>query len=206
MGKVTQINNGDTGLQARTAYNEAMKEVEIGAEFSGDGTVATPLTFIGRIYNVGRTFYGLLSGAFTTNRTITVPDKDFTIAGTDDISSLTYQIEVALSQLDTDLEAATGVAKFPCPEDITIQSVFVQVDTAPTGSTAQWDINVEGSTILSTKITIDAGEFSSLTAATPPVISSADVDKGDDFVIDRDQVGATIAGQNDILVITYTKR
>jgi len=113
---------------------------------------------------------------------------------------------VALSQLDTDLEANTGIAKFPCPEDMTIKSVFVQVTTAPTGSTAQWDINVEGATILSPKITIDAGEFSSLTAATPPVISSADVDKGEDFTIDRDQVGATIPGQNDILMIRYIKR
>ena len=122
------------------------------------------------------------------------------------INNITYQIEVALSQLDTDLTATTGVAKFPCPEDMTIQSCFISVDTAPVGSSAIWDINVESSSIMTDLITIEAGEFSSLTATTQPSFSSTDVEKGEDFVIDCDQVGATTAGQNAVLVITYIKR
>jgi hypothetical protein len=44
MGKVTQVNNGDTGLQARTNYNEAMKTAETdGVTITGDGTVGNPL-------------------------------------------------------------------------------------------------------------------------------------------------------------------
>lgn len=44
MGKITQVSNGDTGLQARTNLNEAMKTVEHDATMSGDGTAASPLT------------------------------------------------------------------------------------------------------------------------------------------------------------------
>jgi hypothetical protein len=117
-----------------------------------------------------------------------------------------FILEVNLSALDTDLDAVTGVAKFPSPEDMTIVSVFVQVTTAPTGSAAQWDINVEGSSILTDKIIIEAGEYSSLDATTQPSFTDANVDKGEDFIIDRDAVGATVAGQNDVLTILYRKR
>jgi hypothetical protein len=118
----------------------------------------------------------------------------------------TYPLEVNLSVLDTDLTAAAGVAKFPCPENMTIVSAFVQVTTAPTGSAAQWDINVEGSSIMDDLIVIEAGEYSSLDATTQPSFTDADVDEGEDFVIDRDAVGATVAGQNDVLTIIYKKR
>lgn len=121
-------------------------------------------------------------------------------------SNVTYQLEVSLAQLDTDITATTGVAKFPCPEDMTIQSCFIQVDTAPVDSSAIWDINVEGSSIMTDLVIIEDGEYSSLTATTQPSFSDADVDKGEDFVIDCDQEGATTPGQNPILVITYIKR
>ena len=46
MAKITQINNGDSGLVSRTNINEAMKTVESGATLSGDGTTATPLNVV----------------------------------------------------------------------------------------------------------------------------------------------------------------
>ena len=114
-------------------------------------------------------------------------------------------IEVALAQLDTDIEVTTGVAKFPIPEDLTFVDAFIQVDTAPTGSSAIWDININGATALSTKITIEATEKSSLDAASQPVFSTTTASKDDAITIDCDQIGATIAGQNPVLVITYKK-
>lgn len=117
-----------------------------------------------------------------------------------------YPLEVNLSVLDTNLIAANGVAKFPCPENMTILSCFVQVTQTGTDSSAQWDINVEGSSILTNKIIIETGEYSSLDATTQPSFSTVNVDKGQDFVIDRDSVWATGAGQNDVLTIIYQKR
>lgn len=109
---------------------------------------------------------------------------------------------VALAQLDVDIEAITGIAKFPCPENMTIISAFIQVSAAPTGSSAIWDINVEGASILSTLITIADGSYSGATAS----FIDADVDVNEDFVIDCDQVGATVTGQNPVLMILYKKR
>ena len=47
MAKVTQVNNGDSGLTARTNYNEAIKNVEVdGSTITGDG-LNTPLSSTG---------------------------------------------------------------------------------------------------------------------------------------------------------------
>lgn len=43
MAKITQTNNGDTGLIARTNFNTALKSVETATNISGDGTVGSPL-------------------------------------------------------------------------------------------------------------------------------------------------------------------
>ena len=57
------------------------------------------------------------------------------------------------------------------------------------------DVNDGGGTMLSTKITVDNTEATSLTAATPPVISDSVVVKGGTATIDIDQVGdGTAAG------------
>ena len=46
----------------------------------------------------------------------------------------------------------------------------------------------------STKLTIDASEFTSTTAATQPVISDSTLADDAQITIDIDQIGSTIAG------------
>jgi hypothetical protein len=48
--------------------------------------------------------------------------------------------------------------------------------------------------VLSTKLTIDATEISSITAATNAVISSANFSAGDKFTMDVDVEGSSAAG------------
>lgn len=124
----------------------------------------------------------------------------------DSLDNTIYSIGIALAQLDADIEFVTGVAKFPFPENATLIEVFIRVSVAPTGSNAIWDINASGSSILTNKITVEAGEFSSLDATTQPSFSDAIVDKGEAITVDCDQIGATIAGQNPVLIINYKKR
>ena len=124
----------------------------------------------------------------------------------DTLDNTVYSIGIALAQLDVDIEVVEGVAKFPFPENATLTEVFVRLATAPTGSNAIFDINVSGSTILTNKIVIEAGEYSSLDATTQPSFSDAVVDKGEAITVDCDQIGATIAGQNPVLIINYKKR
>ena len=59
----------------------------------------------------------------------------------------------------------------------------------------------DGVDMLSTKITIDAGEFSSYTAAVPPVINGAtdDVATGDRIAVDVDVAGEGAKGLGVIL-------
>ena len=123
-----------------------------------------------------------------------------------DLGTIVYVIEVALAQLDKDIALKTGVAVFPCPEDLTLHTLFIRFGVAPTGANAIYDMNVAGSSILSTRITIETGEYSSLDATTQPVISSANIDRGQEIRIDCDAPGATAAGQNPVLVIAYIKR
>lgn len=122
------------------------------------------------------------------------------------VSDDLFVMEIALAQKDTDIQAVAAVADPPIPEDLTFVRAFINVTVAPVGSDAVWDVNVNGATALSTKITIEAGETSSLTAASQPVFSSSDFDEGDPMSIDCDQAGASTAGQNPVLVLLYKKR
>ena len=109
-------------------------------------------------------------------------------------ATFTTSINVACSDETTALTTGTAKVTFRAPTAMTLTSVASSVTTAPTGATLVVDINVNGSTILSTKLSIDISEETSTTAATPAVISSASIAAGDEITIDIDQVGSTIAG------------
>jgi hypothetical protein len=81
----------------------------------------------------------------------------------------------------------------------TLSSTPIDCVTAPTGSAAQFDVKKNGTTIYSTKPTIDAGETSTGTAATPAVFSTTSLDNGDIVTIWIDQIGSTIKGQGGVL-------
>lgn len=92
------------------------------------------------------------------------------------------------------LVVGTGKVTFRMPYAFTLTGVRASVLTAPTGSVLTVDINENGTTILSTKITIDATEKTSTTAAIPPVISDAALADDAEITIDIDTIGSTIAG------------
>jgi hypothetical protein len=106
----------------------------------------------------------------------------------------TESIIIACSDETTAITTGTAKVTFRMPYAFTLTAVRASVTTAPTGSTILIDINEGGSTILSTKLMIDASEKTSTTAATPAVISDAALADDAEITIDFDQVGATIAG------------
>lgn len=103
-------------------------------------------------------------------------------------------IQIACSDETTALTTGAAKATFRVPYAFTLTGVRASVTTAPTGSVLTVDINEGGTTILSTKITIDATEKTSTTAATPPVISDTALTDDAEITIDIDTVGSTIAG------------
>lgn len=112
------------------------------------------------------------------------------------------QIRVTDSQANNAIATTIG-GDVESPITGTINEVVAYLDTAGTTGTQTIDINKNGTTILSTKITIDTTEKSSRTAATPSVLSVTSVTVGDIFTIDVDGVHTTVAkGLTVIIKIT----
>lgn len=109
-----------------------------------------------------------------------------------DIESVSFvesvSIQLAGSNLSDAIAAATGVAYIRAPKAFTLTGVRASLLTACSTGTFTVDINVNGSTILSTKLTIDATEVTSVTA-TPAVISNASISDDDLIEIDIDDDG-----------------
>lgn len=103
-----------------------------------------------------------------------------------------------------DIATGTGLEFIAVHDAITITRVEAYLDTAPTGSVATFDINEDGVSILSTKLTIDAGENWSDTALTAAVISDTAIDALSKLSIDVDGVGSTVAGADPQITIYYT--
>lgn len=99
-------------------------------------------------------------------------------------------IQLACSDETTAL--TTGVKKitFRMPFAMTVTEVRASLSTAQTsGSIFTVDINESGTSILSTKLTIDNNESTSVTAATAPVISDSSLADDAEMTIDVDQIG-----------------
>lgn len=121
---------------------------------------------------------------FTQNVFFNLPaDKagNQTIAMLSDIGgAVETEMSFAASDATTPLVVANNTGGMFATHDITIQSLFAGVSIiGGTSGVTTIDILVNGSTILSTLITIDFGEATSLTAAVQPVLSTFRIDKGD---------------------------
>lgn len=153
-----------------------------------------------------------------TNKKISDLSANGTLAGTEYVelvqsggnvkallaSVITQSFIVAASDLTTAITTGTSKAYFPMPYAFTVTEVMATLLTAQaSGSIFTVDINENGTSILSTKLTIDNTETSSLTAATQPVISDASLAKGGVITIDVDQVGASGALGLIVTVVGY---
>lgn len=107
-------------------------------------------------------------------------------------------MQVAVSDQTTALTTGTGKMTFRMPFSMSLTRVRASVNTASSSGVVTVDINKNGSSILSTKLTIDASEKTSFTAATPVVISDATLADDDEITIDIDTAGTGAKG----LVVT----
>lgn len=126
----------------------------------------------------------------------------YNLANTNLSSNLNWQITkdqlqvppkffgVAFSDETTPITAGTGKVTFHMPFNMTLTEVIVELGTAQaSGTIFTVDLNQSGVSVLSTKATIDNTEETSITAATPPVISVSALTKGSKMTVDVDQVG-----------------
>lgn len=99
-------------------------------------------------------------------------------------------IQVACSDMGTAIVADTDVAYVRAPRAFTLTAVRASLFGAASSGTFTIDINKNGTTVLSTKLTLDATEKTSLTAATAAVISVSAVASDDILTIDIDDDAA----------------
>jgi len=112
------------------------------------------------------------------------------------VGAKTEVIAIACGDETTATAAATAVVTFHIPYAFYLTGIKAGVTTAPVGSVLTVDLNEAGSTCLTTKLTIDAGEKTSATAATAAVIGGAGPALASDalMTIDVDGVGSSTAG------------
>lgn len=115
--------------------------------------------------------------------------------GSVDTAAKIESVIVALSDETTDVSAGSAKATFRAPFAMTLTDVRAHATLPTSGSKAQFDVNVAGTSVFSAALTMDAGELTSTTAESSFILASAAIADDDQIVIDVDSVGATAAGQ-----------
>ncbi len=109
-------------------------------------------------------------------------------------------IGIAVSDEETALTTGTAKVTFRMPFAMTLTAVRASLSTASTSGLPTFDINEGGTTILSTKLTIDANEKTSTTAATAAVISDSALADDAEITIDIDVAGTGAKGAKVYLI------
>ena len=108
----------------------------------------------------------------------------------DNHAGIPVNIQAAASDETTALTTGTGKVTFRVPSAFTLTGVRASLTTAQaSGSIFTVDINQNGSSVLSILLTIDNTEKTSVTAATPAVISTSAITDDAEITIDIDQIG-----------------
>ena len=170
-----------------------------GIEAGADVTDATNVDAAGATMNTDSSLAGnsyfLDQDDMSSDDATKVPSQQSVKAYVDnEIAAGPIELGIACSDETTDLTTGTAKATFRVPCAMTLTGVRASVTTAPTGANLVVDINENGSSVLSTKLSIDAGEKTSTTATTPAVISDSALADDAEITIDIDQIGSTVAG------------
>jgi len=187
--KITSASNGNIKIEPN-----GTGAVLIG----GNDTQPSELRFMELLSN-GSSYIGFKAPAeILTNKIYTLPLVDGTSGqvlstnGSGVLSFRSFPTNIQLTCSDETTALTTGTAKitFRMPYAMTVTAVRASLTTAQTSGTIfTVDINEGGSTILSTKLTIDNTEKTSTTAVTPPVISDSALADDAEITIDIDQIG-----------------
>ncbi len=101
---------------------------------------------------------------------------------------------IAVSDETTAITTGDAKITFHMPFAFTLTSVVAGLSTVSSSGAVTVDINESGSTIFSTKITIDQSEETSTTAATPAVLSDTSIAQWAKMTVDIDGAGTGAKG------------
>lgn len=142
-----------------------------------EGPLGTPRTSIGATHE------------------ITVEDFATSLGFADDLARQAEFMIVAIGDNTTAITTGDGKMEFYWPFDSTMVAYRATEITAGTGTSTIIDVNKNGTTTMTTnKLSIDATEKTSDTAATAHALTTTDWSSGDICTVDFDQVGTGAAG------------
>lgn len=154
----------------------------------------------------------LASGDIQASQVVTVvyDGTNFQLQTTPPVRS--YEVSLQIVDSETDLETGDGKFNFPIPAKLNgMNLTSVYASTMVAGVTGTTDVQIHNVTqaadMLSTKITIDTGEKTSDTAATPAVIDTGndDVATKDELRIDIDAVSTGTAPKGLMLLLGFSQ-
>lgn len=202
------VSNATFQIPAQTkvyhVWNATTGSYTLTVKTSGGTGVAVTQGKKAIIFCDGTDCYALLDVATTTPEALGASAS----AGTNPLPSASDHVHqrqlecIAVAVGDETTAITTGTAKvtFRMPYAFTLTSVKASLTTASSSGTPTFDINEDGATILSTKLTIDANEKTSATAATPAVISDTALAADAEITVDVDVAGTGAAGAKIYLI------
>jgi hypothetical protein len=181
------------GAAANTAVQPA-RTISTTAPLSGGGDLSANRTL--SVSAATDTAAGVVELA-TNAETITGSDTTRVVTPSGFSAGVAKQPEfmiIAVSDEITDITTGTAKVTWRMPFAFTLTDVRASLVTASSSGTPTIDINESGATLLSTKLTIDANELTSTTAATAAVISDASIADDAEITIDIDVAGTGAKG------------
>lgn len=103
-------------------------------------------------------------------------------------------VNVALSDMTTDLTTGTAKAAWFAPEDGTLASVYIGVHDPSSSGVVRVDMNDSGGSVFTTRPAIDATEATSLTGTAAVLDGTVSFVRGDKFTFDIDDAGTDAKG------------
>ena len=188
---------GAVNLRSTLAVNGAVTIVNTMAV--GNTTLTGTLSVSGNV----ATGNVLTTGNNTTTGTLTIANG---IVLTSNSSVIGMEESLTLALSDETTSITTGVAKitFRAPFAWTLTRIpRASLSSASVSGIPTVDINVNGNSILSTKLTIDENEKTSTTAATAAALSSTSIADDAEITMDVDVAGSAAKG---LKVTLYYKR
>lgn len=103
-------------------------------------------------------------------------------------------VNVALSDMTTDITTGTAKGAWFAPENGVLESVFIGVHDPSSSGAVRVDMNDSGGTVFTTRPAIDATEATSLTGTQAVLDGTISFSKGDKFTFDIDDAGTDAKG------------
>jgi hypothetical protein len=137
-----------------------------------------------------------VSYAGATNLAATDVEAALDELDTEKVAKATFPVLLGFALSDETTAITTGTAKLTAraPFAFTLTGVRASLTTASSSGIPTVDINEGGTTVLSTKLTIDANEKTSTTAATAAVISDSAIADDAELTFDIDVAGTGATG------------